>query len=278
MGVTCECLVEGAASAAGFAAVETEIERLERIFSRFRPFSELSRLNAAGRAVVGGELLEVIALALEARNRTEGRFDPTVHDALVAAGYDRTFAQIAPTGPALTPVACGGRVEIDVPSRTVVLGRGVRLDLGGIAKGWAAERACDLLAAAGPCLVNLGGDIAVRGVPAEGVWPVGVETPSGRLTLGLAGGGLATSGRDRRRWQRGGEEQHHLIDPATGLPAAGDVLRITAVAGDAVTAEIEAKSLFLLGADEAVASADLRGIPCLVVTLDGLVLRAGGLA
>ena len=86
----------------------------------------------------------------------------------------------------------------------------MRLDLGGIGKGFAAERVAELLALTGPSLVSAGGDVAVRGVPTEGTWAVAVDDT---LTLGLTRGGLATSGRDRRRWRRGGVEQHHLIDP-----------------------------------------------------------------
>jgi thiamine biosynthesis lipoprotein len=144
----------------------------------------------------------------------------------------------------------------------VELEPGVRLDLGGIAKGYAADRACELLALAGPCLVNAGGDVAVRG----GAWPVGVAPG---LTLELAAGGLATSGRDRRRWVRGGREQHHLIDPRSGRPARSKALRVTVVAGSAADAEVLAKAAFLGGPVDA---------PHVLVTDDGRTVLAGGLA
>ncbi len=258
MAVGIECLVAADERADdGFAAVEEEFQRLEQIFSRFRPDSELSQLNAAGSRRCSDELLEVVELALLARDRTAGRFDPTVHDALVRAGYDRTFAAVAPEldGPEEEPVPAGGAVEVDRTARTVRLGAGVRLDLGGIVKGYAAERGCDLLAPYGPCLVNAGGDAAVRGVPPEGVWPIGVETPAGPLTLGLAHGGLATSGRDYRRWTRNGRNRHHLIDPFTGEPSDTDLVSVTVVGATAVAAEVHAKSLFLLGTAGAPAEA-----------------------
>ena len=118
----------------------------------------------------------------------------------------------------------------------------MRLDLGGIAKGYAVDRAAELLAPAGPCLVNAGGDLAVRG----GAWPVGVE----HLTLLLERGAIATSGRDRRRWTRDGREHHHLIDPRTGAPADTPLLRATVVAASAAEAEVLAKAVFL-GDEEA---------------------------
>jgi thiamine biosynthesis lipoprotein len=231
MGTEIEVLGDG-----GFELAEQEFHRLEALLTRFRPESELSQLNREGAIDASPDLLRVVTLALDARERTDGRFDPTVHDALVAAGYDRTFAEVG-DGELGAPVSCGGDVRIH--GRRIELGDGIRLDLGGIGKGYAAERAAELLAPSGPCLVNAGGDIAVRGGP----WRVGVEG----TTLELADGGLATSGRDRRHWLRGGREQHHLIDPRTGAPAATELLRVTVVAEDAVEAEVQAKNVFLGG-------------------------------
>lgn len=271
MGTDVELLVHADDAGAALDAAECEFHRLEALLSRFREDSELSRLNRDGSIDAGPDLLRVVELALAARDRTGGRFDPTVHDALVAAGYDRTFEAVAPARDEwaqATGAPAGG--EVSVAGRRIELEPGVRLDLGGIGKGYAAERAAELLATAGPCLVNAGGDIAVRG----GSWPVGVE----HLTLELSAGGLATSGRDRRRWRRGGRELHHLIDPETGEPARTDVLRVTVVAGDAVDAEVAAKSLFLAGADRAAAEADAAGTPAVVVAEDGRTLLAGGLA
>ncbi len=125
-----------------------------------------------------------------------------------------------------------------------------------------ASPTAEVLAEAGPCLVNVGGDIAVR----DGAWPIGV-TPE--LTLELTGGGMATSGRDRRRWRRGEEELHHLIDPATGRPATGTPLRVTVVAESATAAEVAAKVAFLGGP---------VGLPRVVVTAAGETLLAGGLS
>jgi FAD:protein FMN transferase len=280
MAVAVECLVAGDAPTDDvFAAVEDDFARLEQTFSRFRTDSELSRLNAAGFAHCSDELIEVVALALDARERTQGRFDPTVHDAVVAAGYDRTFAEVAPNAncSAPAPVPAGGGVEVDRAQRTIRLAPGTRLDLGGIVKGYAAERACELLRPFGPCLVNAAGDIAVRGVPEEGVWPIGVQTPDEPVTLGLSHGGVATSGRDYRRWTRNGREHHHLIDPFTGAPSASDLVSATAVGATAVDAEVHATALFLAGSAAAVEEADRLGIPCLLVTERGRIVRAGGL-
>jgi thiamine biosynthesis lipoprotein len=279
LGTECELLLDvdpGPDAVLALATAEGEIRRLERLLSRFRPDSELSRLNEAGELEAGDDLLAVVRLALEARERTGGRFDPTVHDALVAAGYDRSFDDLQAGGACSPPVPAGGAVRVQ--GRRIELEPGVRLDLGGIGKGYAVDRAVVRLAGVGPCLVNAGGDLAVAGVPPGGVWPVGLETPAGEITLGVAEGALATSGRDRRRWRAGGEERHHLIDPATGRPAESDLVTVTVAARTAVEAEVAAKALFLAGERDAAAEADVLGFPALLVTADGRVRFAGGLS
>ncbi len=287
MGTDGEALLEapdGPETMLALASVEREFERLEALLSRFRPDSELSRLNADGEVEAGDDFLAVTRLAFAARERTGGRFDPTVHDALVAAGYDRSFELLdhvtledaGAVSLQQSPARGGGRLPDS--GRRLALPPGVRLDLGGIAKGYAVDRAVELLAPLGPCLVNAGGDLAVRGVPAAGIWPVGVDTPAGALTLGLTEGALATSGTDRRRWRVGAEERHHLIDPRTGLPSDSDLLTVTVAADTAVDAEVLAKALFLVGEEEATAEADELGAPALLVTRDGRVRGAGGLA
>jgi len=284
MGTDFEILLEadlGAKSLASLQMAEAEIRRLDALLTRFRPESELSKLNRHGTLTGSLDLVTVVDLALAGRALTNGRFDPTVHDAIVEAGYDRSFEQLAPDRDEPEPFVaqpCGGGVAVDLERRTIRLDPGVRIDLGGIGKGYAVDRACDILARTGPCLVNAGGDLAVRGSLGGGPWPVGVETPSGTVTLGLEGGAIATSGRDLRRWRKGGEDRHHLIDPSTGSPATSNLLRVTVVAASAVIAEIFAKGLFLAGERLAVREANALEIPCVLVTGDGRAVRAGGLA
>ena len=264
MGTDVELLLDataGNAADAALAKAEVEFERLEQVMSRFRPDSELSRLNRDGRLdAANPDLARVVELALEARDATGGLFDPTIHDALVAAGYDRSFDALVADGSANPlPIQCGGAV--DVEGLRIELRAGTRLDLGGIGKGYAVDRVCELLALAGPCLVNAGGDLAVRG----GSWPVGVTD---EVTLELERGAIATSGSDRRRWTRGGKNLHHLIDPGTGCPAQSPFVRVTVVADTAAAAEVLAKAAFL-GADV--------DAPRVLVLADGRTVLAGGL-
>jgi thiamine biosynthesis lipoprotein len=276
MGTDVELHADAAAVDESLRAAEDEIRRLETLLSRFLPDSELSRLNRDGELAAGPDLLAVVHAAVEARDRTAGRFDPTVHDALAAAGYDRSFELVSETTAQSCPGRpCRGEVVVDRASGRITLARGVRLDLGGIAKGYAVDRALGILAATGPALIDAGGDIGLCGRP----WPVGVETSSGTLTLELTRGAVATSGRDRRHWTATDGERHHLIDPQTGRPSEGDILRVTVVAATTMEAEVLAKALFLAGsAERAAVEANERDVPTVVVARDGRTLLAGGLA
>ena len=225
------------------------------MMSRFRPDSELSRLNGAGAIDASPDLAEVVGLALAAASaRPEASTRPsTTRSSPPATTAPSTISRrrTAATRPRRAAAASS------VDGRRITLDPGVRLDLGGIGKGFAAERAPSC-SRARPCLVSAGGDVAVRGVPADGTGPVAVDET---LTLGLDRGGLATSGSDRRRWRRGGDEQHHLIDPATGRPRDRPPPRDGDRQPMPSTPRCSRRSLFLGGAAEAIAA----DVPAVIV-------------
>ncbi len=234
-------------------------EGWEGSLSRFIPGNELDRLNRSdGRPVpVSQTLWEVLQAARSAEQFTGGLVSPTVLDALVWAGYDRPFASLLAMQTGYSYALPGlpdptGVIVWDSSTRSLVRPDSVHLDLGGIAKGWAADRAVRRLSCCGPALVNAGGDIAINGPLNDGqAWPVGVEDPfnhgSHFETLKLVRGGVATSGRDFHRWLKDGTWRHHIIDPRTGLPADTDILVATVVAPTAVEAEAAAKAVLILG-------------------------------
>jgi thiamine biosynthesis lipoprotein len=243
----------------------TEVPQLfaewEQTLSRFRVDSELVRLNQqAGHLVpVSLTLWLVIQEALTAARLSGGRVVPHLLPVLEAAGYDRSFEQLQPV-PAM--VNTSATVDADAwqaialysRTRAVRLPTGMRLDLGGIAKGWAADQALQWLGRMGPALVDAGGDIAVGEPPIDGPgWPVAIgdpRQPGQQLGLmKLARVGVATSGRDYRKWQRAGRTYHHILDPHTGLPAETDVLSATVVAPTARWAEMAAKTVLILGSE-----------------------------
>lgn len=253
-GVTLIGPVGSSAFPASAATVRSVFEREERRFSRFRGDSELSAVNAAAGewTVVSIEFASVVELALAAWRETGGRFDPTVLDAVIAAGYDRDFDEIlAGARAALRPPRpCGRAGEVELVGRRLRLPAGVGLDLGGLAKGWTVDVAAEAAVACGLpwALVNAGGDLRIAGIaPAEGIDvsvedPETTETDAGRIVLDE--GALATSSVTRRAW---GDGLHHLIDPATARPAGGPVLQATVWAPTCAEAEVRAKEALLKG-------------------------------
>lgn len=260
---------ETPAAQAALAEVPAWFAEWERTLSRFQFDSELMRLNRSGGApvTVSPVLWEVLQAALAAEAESQGLVTPTLLAELEAAGYDRSFTELAVPAPAgLLPSAPAAfepalqlalaersaDVVLDPAARTVQLRDGVQLDLGGVAKGWAAEQAAGRLSAWGPALVEAGGDIAISGPRRDGsAWLVAVADPqwpdANLAVLQVPAGGVATSGRDYRRWQHGGVWQHHILDPRTGRPAVTDVLSATVVAPTLRAAEIAAKAALILG-------------------------------
>ena len=232
-------------------------ERVELRFSRFRPSSELSRLNAShGPMRVSDELFDALVRALAHHELTRGIFDPAIGASLLVAGYDRSFAPGAldrSAAPGRAPRASLTEVRLDHASRTVWRPAHVQLDLGGMLKGHAVDLAASLLDV--PGFVDAGGDARVVGAPPDAdAWVVDVEDPRSAertlLSLALRRGAIATSAPNRRRWSAGGLAMHHLIDPRTGAPARSDLAQVTVLAPTVELADVLAKTALVLGADE----------------------------
>jgi thiamine biosynthesis lipoprotein len=275
-----------------------DLAALDAACSRFRADSELVALDgvpADGRGRIGPVrvsplLAGALAVALRAARLTGGDVDPTVGGALSAAGYDRDFALVRQEGPPvrLTVRSVPGwrEIELDEAAGLVSLPSGTRLDLGATAKAWAADLAAARIAGELGCgvLVNLGGDIAVAGTAPPGGWRVRVQDVTGRpedppagpcAVIAIGSGGLATSSTAARRWRRGGDVLHHILDPRSGLPAA-PVWRTVSVAA-ATCADANAASTAAIIRGEA-AQAWLAGLrlPARLVAESGAVVTVGG--
>ena len=211
-----------------------DLAEVDLACSRFRADSEICGLRTTGGrpARISPLLAEAIAVALRAASLTDGDVDPTVGAAMSAVGYDRDFEQVQPVGPplALTVRTVPGWREVHLEGQSLTMPAGVQLDLGATAKAWAADRSAARITSRLGCgvLVSLGGDIAVAGPAPQGGWRIRVQDvtgspadpPAGPYALiAIRDGGLATSSTAARRWQRGGDVLHHILDPRTGLPA-----------------------------------------------------------
>lgn len=249
-----------------FAMTQTFIEKCEQHFTRFKATSELSALNrsAGDWFSVSPEMLELLILAMECHRATNGIFDPSILPDLQSAGYTQSFDQLREHGADSNP-SHGKRsaripfsaIEIDSLQGRVRLPLGMQIDLGGIAKGWVAERGAALLAEnASACGVNAGGDMFLIGHPqGQDHWEVALEDPrepsKDLMTLLVDHGAVATSSIAKRIWQQGDVKRHHLIDPRTGDPAETPWLSVTVFASTAVYAETFAKSVLIAGPEQA---------------------------
>jgi len=280
------------------AIVDAELARLDQEASRFRADSEISAVHRTPGEVhiVSEGLAEAIAVALAAARWTGGLVDPTVGGALESLGYDRDFAAIRPrAGVPPKRARVPGWQSVRLDGRRLRLAAGSRLDLGATAKGLGSDRAAIAAIAAlsgGGVLVSLGGDIAVAGEAPNGGWPVRVadeqEPESSAAARGrrggerspgqvvrLAAGALATSSITCRQWRRGGRTLHHIVDPRTGLPAAGPWRTVSVAAANCAEANAASTAAIIAGdrAPEWLAGHDL---PARLVGHDGGVRRVAG--
>ncbi len=269
------------------AVLLDELAAIDLACSRFRPDSEISFLHTRrGTAVPVGPLLgDAIAAALRAAELTDGLVDPTVGGAVLALGYDRDFAALPPDSPTApeppAPAPGWWRLGWDPERRTLLVPRGVVVDLGATAKALAADRVADRAAerTGAGVLVSLGGDVAAAGPAPAGGWRVDVgddhADPDPAVTVTLGGGGMATSGTARRRWRRGGRTVHHIVDPRTGDVAAPCWRTVTVAAGSCVDANTASTAAVVMGdaAPEWLAGC---GLPARLVADDGTVTRVAG--
>jgi thiamine biosynthesis lipoprotein len=248
----CDVVVGGAGPGEP-AAVRALFERRDAIFSRFRAESELLRVNASSAELVtvSPEFAELVEVALDAARATRGLVTPTVGAAVTGAGYDRDFSQLRPDKRApIPPVRVPDWRCVSRVGRVLRRPPGVQLDLNGVVKGRTVDDALALLADGG--FVSAGGDLAAT-------CPLEVELPDGRA-VSVRGGGFATSAVTRRRWLRGGIQQHHLIDPATGAPSSSLWACVSVAAGSCLAADVAAKAALLQGASGP-DWLDRRGVP-----------------
>lgn len=270
-------------------AIVTDLMRqVEAAISRFRPDSELARINGgAGRLVpVGALTVKLVDVAIDAARRSNGLVDPTLGRQIIECGYhddiDRVRGTARPVGAAL-PGGQWRSIRIDRALRLVGVPAGVALDLGATAKAWtvdeAARRVADRLGSA--CLVEIGGDISAaaprRGERSDPRWRVDVQERRGEpgTRVDLRHGAIATSSIRARRWTSDeGGPMHHLIDPRTGRPSSGPWRTASVWAHDAVAANTASTAAIIAGVDAPTVLNELQ-VAARLVDLDGHIVTVG---
>ena len=307
--------------------IQKRIAQWEHIFSRFDDSSELMQLNSHTNQwiKVSPELFEVLQRAIHFVAKTEGLVTPTLLKELWDTGYKYSFETLPkmsmPSAPMTgskvssntssnmtlntsaslqnTPRASNdsqqiGRIQLRQLAHgkhQVYLPAGMALDLNGYVKGWCAMQLAEYISQVLnwqlPCLVDMGGDIAI-GVPRNQIdkpiiWGVAIAKPyfansehiqeeEDVAILALSSGAVATSGQDYRRWWHDGRWQHHLIHPHYSRPVGSDILTATVLGTDTLIAEVYAKYCVLLGVTEAMAWLNKHDIAALLIDTNNKVL------
>jgi len=266
---------------AAMARAFEEFERIDGVLSSYLPGSEVSMINreaAGGPVDVDSEVLALLREANDVSRETEGAFDITVGPLMELYRFDEGGEVPSPEDLERALASVGyGKIDIDVERGTVTFfEEGVRIDLGGIGKGYAVDRAAAVLAAEGVtnAIIDAGGDLRLLGHrPGKDFWRIGIRHPRepGKLLLSidLADRAVVTSGDYERFFMRGNERYHHLLDPSTGLPARG-CQSVTVIARSTADADAYATAAFVLGPERGLAY--LRALE----EVEGIIVDSNG--
>jgi len=277
----------GAAGETGLEAAKAEIRRLDSLLSVSGGASEIRRVNEAGGGTVSEETAALLERAAAISRACGGAFDVTVGPVVDVWGFYGDEQRVPSADELAAALALVGPDKLTLAGTEVrFAAAGVRLDLGGVAKGYAAGRAAEALKAAGvaSAIMTLGGNVRTVGLKPDGSrWKVGIADPAapqamaGVLTTGE--NAVVTSGGYQRYFDEDGVRYHHIIDPATGYPAASGILSATVVTADDVLADALSTALFVLGEEQAGALwRSMGGFEMILIAEGGRIIVTGGLA
>jgi thiamine biosynthesis lipoprotein len=272
---------------AALGAVMEEMHRIDRAMSPFKPESELSRINreaAKAPVPISKEMFELVARSVEFSKLSEGAFDITFASVGCMFDYRNGIKPTAEKIAAALPGINYRHIRLDRRQCTIQFARdGVRIDLGGIAKGHAVDNCVGLLKARGvkEALVMAGGDSRVLGDKRGRPWMIGIRDPRCKdamvATIPLVDAAISTSGDYERYFEADGVRYHHILDPRTGISATG-VRSVTIVGPDATTTEGVSKSVFIMGPERGIRFAEsLPGIDAVIIGGDGNMRYTAGL-
>ena len=274
---------------------EEEVRRLDALLSRTSGSSEVSMLNGAGGEMVpvGAEICTLIQTAGDFTEATGGAFDITIAPVVSAWGFTTDSYQVPDREALQTLLESVGMEHVHLSGGSARLDPGTMIDLGGIAKGYTADRVAEIFQehAVPRGKVELGGNILVIGDKPDGTaWRVGVQDPKHPdeadglvCVLNLTDAFAVTSGSYQRYFEQDGKRYHHIIDPATGCPADSGLTSVTVVAdsarGNGTMCDALSTALFVMGEDKALDfwRSGVYDFQLVLVTEDGRVVVTEGL-
>lgn len=272
-----------AAARKAIAAAFAEFERIENLLSTYRPDSEIGALNNSGGKMVSlsGETAALLRLARELGEVSHGAFDVTIGPVMDLWRFDEggRIPDDAELADAAARVDYRFLEVAEEGATARLLRPGMKVDLGAVGKGYAVDRAAEVLLSSGvsSAIIDAGGDLRLLGgKPGKGTWRIGILHPRrpGKLllSLDLAETSVVTSGDYERFFAADGERYHHLLDPATGRPARG-CQSVTVIAPSAAMADALATAAFIKGAEEGIDFLRrLEGVEGIIVAADGALL------
>ena len=264
-----------------------EIYRLETLFSVTDEKGELFALNRDGKAALSAETAELLAKASALSERTGGAFDPTVYPLVSAWGFTADEQRVPSQDELSALLPSVGVEHLRLSGTDAVLTDGAQLDLGGIAKGYTAQKCLSYLESDGvqTAMVSLGGNVQTLGTKPDGsAWVIGIADPNepseAVATLTFTGSmALVTSGGYQRYFEIDGVRYHHILDPETGLPADSGLSSVTVITSDGTTADALSTALFVMGLEEGTefwrGSDDFEAV---FITQEGNILATEGAA
>lgn len=262
-----------------------EMERVERIFSKFDENSEVSKINSTAgleRVNISKEVFGLTERAVYYSGISKGAFDVTVAPLMETWGFVRKHNSMPSREIVENALKCVGykNIELDSKESTIrFLNKDLKIDFGGIAKGYAVDRAKDVLVSRGirDGLINLGGNMfALGSAPGRKNWKIGVEDPrnKGKLlySFELTGKAISTSGNYERFFEAGGRRYSHIINPVTGEPCEG-IISVTVVSDSAETADALSTAIFVMGEEKGIGLAKaVKNIQVLMLKEDGKII------
>ena len=270
---------------AALNAVSDELLRLDAMLDATDAASEIGRLNAG--ETITGEAAALVSAAVEFSRKTGGAFDPTVYPFMRLWGFtDETqhVPERAEIEAALTQV---GVEQVLLSDDTASLRSGAAVDLGGIAKGYAAEQCAAVLEQSGAtaALLSLGGNIQTYGTKPDGsAWMIGIADPQQpeQAVASVAVTGtkaLVTSGGYQRNFEAGGVRYHHILDPKSGYPAESGLTSVTIIADSGTLADAYSTALFVMGLEKATEFwRREQSFAAVFITTDGVIYATDGVS
>lgn len=264
-----------------------EIERLDALWSISSSDGDIARLNTDKQATLSDDTIALLKRAQEISASTGGLFACTIEPVMEAWGFTNGNYTVPDDATLQSLLAHVDDTQIAIDGNTVTIPADVKVDLGGIAKGFTSDRVMELFSADGVTsgIISLGGNVQTLGTKPDGsLWRVGIQDPddsSGIIaTIEVADKAVITSGGYQRYFEQNGTTYHHIIDPRTGMPADSGLTSVTIVSDDGTLADGLSTSLFIMGKEAALDywRAHRDNFDVILVASDGSITISEGLA